>query len=146
MAQLKEGDRVRIARREQTEEDIKSNLYFGHYADLTGTIQKLYDTDEVSIEIEPESLTKEIRQRHEDVRGQMKTRWLDGLSEEGRSRLTEREKNFNLRYVILVNKKDVNPAGPKPQPASAEAPARPTSEDLDAAEEAELRRRAGTAG
>ena len=44
------------------------------------------------IHVDQESLTKEVRKRHEDVRDQMKTKWLEGLSEEGRAKLTEREK------------------------------------------------------
>ena len=87
----------------------------------------------------------------------MKTRWLEGLSEEGRGRLTEREKDFNLRYVILVAMSDLEKvAAPKapPQPvggsqgpapaehaSTPEAPPRRTLADLDAAEEAELQRR-----
>jgi len=152
MATFKEGDRVRIAAREQTEDDIKSAMYFGHYAGLTGTVQKIYSKQEVAVEVESESLTREIRKRHEDVRDQMKTKWLDGLSEEGRSKLTEREKDFNLRYVVLVAMQDLEKAGAKPAPPARVAdppeekgeasPSRKTLAELEAAEEAELLRRA----
>ncbi len=153
MAELKEGDRVRIATREQSEDDVKSQMYFPHYAGMTGSVQKVYSKAEVAVEVEPESLTKEIRKRHDDVRDQMKTKWLDGLSEEGRNRLTEREKDFNLRYVILLDMGDLETAGPRPQPAvkaaasvaavsASEPPARKTLAEIEAAEEAELLRRA----
>jgi ribosomal protein L21E len=119
MAVFKEGDRVRIVARDQTEEDIKSQMYYTHYSNLTGTVLKVYNKAEVSIEVEGESLTKDIRKRHDDVRDQMKTKWLDGLSEEGRTKLTEREKDFMLRYVVLVSMEDLEKAGPKPVTAAA---------------------------
>jgi hypothetical protein len=158
MAKVKEGDRVRIASREQTEEDIKSASYFPHYAGLTGTILKVYGPNEVSVEVETDSLTREMRKRHDEVRDQMKTKWLDGLSEEGRSKLTEREKDFMLRYVVLVATDDLEKAGAKPvaavKPTVAEVPAAPaaevdvptpprrTLEEIEADELAELNRRA----
>jgi ribosomal protein L21E len=162
MAELKAGDRVRVVTREPSDEDTKSGLYYRHFGGLTGTIQKVYSKTEVAVDVEHDSLTKEIRKRHEDVREQMKTKWLDGLSEEGRSRLTEREKDFLLRYVILVGMKDLETTGSKPaatksgtasaespreSPATAaEAPARKTLAELEAAEEAELLRRASSGG
>jgi hypothetical protein len=154
MATIKQGSRVRVVTRAATADDSKSGLYYPHFAGLTGTVQHIYEHDEVAVEIEPESLTAEVRARHASVREQMKTKWLDGLSEEGRSRLTEREKDFRLRYVILVSKKDLElaperTAGETATPATAtKAPAqpdstarRPTSDDLTRAEEEELLRR-----
>jgi len=157
MPELKDGDRVRVKTREQTEEDVKSQMYFTHYGGMTGSIQKVYSNTEVAIDVELENLTKDIRKRHEDVRDQMKTKWLDGLSEEGRGKLTEREKDFNLRYVILVSMNDLEKAGPRPEPpvrsssapstaeagavATEEAPRRKTLEELEEAEAAELLRR-----
>jgi hypothetical protein len=41
---------------------------------------------------------------------QMKNKWLDGLSEEGRNRLTPKEREFNLRYTVLVSVNDVKAA------------------------------------
>lgn len=160
MSNFKDGDRVRVVGREQSEEDAKTQMYFPFYAGLIGTVQKAYGKGEVAVEIDQESLTKEIRKRHEDVRDQMKTKWLEGLSEEGRAKLTDREKDFNLRYVILVAMSDLEKAGPRtvkvahPDAASsastsavaASAPAEPvgrkTLAELEAAEEAELLRRA----
>jgi len=160
MASFKDGDRVRVISREQSEEDVKTQMYFPFYGGLVGTVQKAYSKGEVAVEVDQESLTKDIRKRHEDVRDQMKTKWLEGLSEEGRAKLTEREKDFNLRYVIIVAMADLEKAGPRavkataPQTAtSPSAPAaaasnltettsRKTLAELEAAEEAELLRRA----
>jgi ribosomal protein L21E len=161
MPNFNDGDRVRIVSREQSEEDARAQMYYSYFGGLTGTIQKAYSKAEVAVEVDPESLTKEIRKRHEDVRDQMKTKWLEGLSEEGRSKLTEREKDFNLRFVILVAMADLEKAGPRTvkvtsapssvsEPiettAAASAPVqaagRKTLAELEAAEEAELLRRA----
>ena len=145
MASFSEGERVRIRTREQTDEDVKSAMYYPFYGGLTGLVHKVYTKDEVAIEVEPESLTIEVRSRHEDVRNQMKTKWLDSLSEEGRSKLSERDKNFHLRYVLLVSSKDLEraakasvEAGEKEDPAIP----RKTLAEIEAAEEAELARRA----
>ena len=134
---FQEGDRVAIAERKATADDAKSGLYYDHFCGLTGTVQKIYPTQEVAVEIETDSLTEPIRNRHHDVQEAMKTRWLDGLSEEARNRLTEQERDFRLHYTILVSAKDLAKAG--------DAPARrATEDDLSAAEEAELRRRSAT--
>lgn len=159
---FKEGDRVQIVDREANAEDAKSGLFFPHFRGLTGAIQKIYPTEEVAVEIEPESLTETVAQRHLDVQEQMKIRWLDGLSEEARNRLNEKELDFQLRYTVLVALGDLTTPGknavvaprreePRPQPAAAappvkqaatgEAPPRRTLAELEAAEAAEIERR-----
>jgi ribosomal protein L21E len=157
---FKEGDRVQIVDREATADDIKSGLFYNHFRGLTGMVQKVYDSQEAAIEIEMESLEDPLSERHTDVQEQMKSKWLDGLSEEGRNRLTDQEKDFRLRYTVLVGVKDLiaptkkavapkpaqaiaETAAPKPARAVAqeETPRRATSEDLSAAEEEYLRQR-----
>jgi ribosomal protein L21E len=166
MPSIKEGDRVRIKTREATPDDLKSGLYYPHFAGLTGTVYKIYNKEEVTVEIETESLPRDVRLRHEKIRDQMKTKWLDGLSEEGRSKLTDREKDFQLRYMVLTGLNELEKIGPRPvvqtpmqtlvrepSPANSEGlfdeqilPAgeavvrRVTTADLEAAEEAELRK------
>jgi len=135
MPAIKEGDRVRIVAREPTDEDAKSALYFGYYGGLTGTVQKVYSKQEVAIEVDPESLPRDIRKRHEEIRDQMKTKWLDGLSEEGRSRLTEREKDFHLRYVLLVAMNDLEKTGRKPGAVASAVPPAGSSAPLVSKEE-----------
>lgn len=156
---FKEGDRVQIVDREATAEDAKSGLFYNHFRGLIGTVQKMYDTQEAAVVIEEESLDEPVSERHTDVQEQMKTKWLDGLSEEGRNRLTEQEKDFRLRYTILVSVKDLKapdkriaaPKAPKAVAAAPalsaeeEAPRRPTSADYDAAEEEYLRNRGNSA-
>jgi hypothetical protein len=155
MATVKQGDRVRIIRREPTDEEIKNATYLSFFGGLTGSVAKVYNPMEVAVEVEQESLTTEVRKRHLSIRDQMKTKWLDGLSEEGRGKLTEREKDFHLRYVLLVASNDLEKIGAAkpaetPKPAAPAAPptleevaaARKSLQDFEAAEIAELERRA----
>jgi hypothetical protein len=79
----------------------------------------------------------------------MRQRWLDGLSEEGRNRLSARDKQFALKYAVLVGLKDVSVIGPEEgdagNPGTGEIK-RATTGDLTAAEEAYMNRRAASAG
>lgn len=156
-----EGDRVQIVDREATPEDAKSGLFYPHFRGLTGTVQKVYPSQEAAVELEMESLPESIAHRHGDVQEQMKTRWLDGLSEEARNRLSEKELDFRLRYTILVSLDDLTtpgkkvparptsepsaprtaPVAPTGRPTAEPLPPRRTTADLDAAEAAELQRR-----
>jgi ribosomal protein L21E len=110
-AQFKEGDRVRIADREATAEDAKSGLFQNHFRGLTGTIQKFYSaTNEVVVEVDQATLAESIATRHLEMQEQMKNKWLDGLSEEARNRLTPKERDFKLRYTVLVSANDLKAA------------------------------------
>ena len=141
-AQYKEGDRVQISDRAATAEDTKSGLFYDYFRGLTGVIQKIYATEEVAIELEQESLEEAISRRHLDVQEQMRAKFMDNLSEEGRNRLDPAEKNFRLRYSVLVTMKDLTaPTHPK-----AETPPRLTTAELEAKEEAELQKRRGANG
>jgi hypothetical protein len=108
MAKINSGDTVTIAVREQTPADIKSGLYYPHYAGMSGTILKVYD-EEASVLVDRDALPMELRKRHEENEKAMKTKWLDGLSEEARNRLTGAEKKFALNYAILVAVADLAP-------------------------------------
>jgi ribosomal protein L21E len=152
---LREGDRVRIVDREVTPEDVKSGLFYNHFRGLVGTLQKIYDEKEAAVVIEVESMPETIAKRHIETEERMRNRWLDGLSEEARNRLTPQERAFTLRYVVLVALKDLlpysepkaaahatkTPTAKRPEAAPVETPPRKTSEQLDAAEEAELAKR-----
>ena len=136
MAGFKEGDAVAVATREQVAADIKSQLYYPHFAGVRGSILKLYG-EEASVLVERETLPTEIRTRHVENERASRQRWLDGLSEEGRNRLSAKEKNFSLNYTILVGLKDLVAA-----PASeVDNGKRLTDGDLTAAEEAFLKER-----
>lgn len=149
------GENVRVLTREQVPADIKSQLYYPHYAGLRGTILKLYG-EETSILVHRDSLPPEIRARHVENERAMRQRWLDGLSEEGRNRLNAREKEFGLKYAILVGLKDIEPVAASENEAMsgatsnglADGAGRTTSGDLTAAEEKflnEAKKRSGKA-
>lgn len=127
MAKINSGDSVIVASREQTPADIKSGLYYPHYGGLSGTILKVYG-EEASVLIDRETLSPELRKRHEENEKSMKSKWLDGLSEEARNRLTGAEKKFALNYAILIAVSDLAPGEAK----------RITPEELAAKEEAFL--------
>jgi len=141
MANLQAGDPIRIAAREQEPADIKSQLYYPHYANLRGTVLKLYG-EEASVLVDLDSLPTDVRKRHAENENAMRTRWLDGLSEEGRNRLSARDKQFALKYAVLVSLKDLHPA-PADAVAGAGEIKRATTGDLTAAEEAFLKQQSG---
>ncbi|MES2464298.1 MAG: hypothetical protein V4671_27370 [Armatimonadota bacterium] len=116
---FKNGDHVQVRARDQSAADIKSGLYYKHYANLHGTILKLYG-EEASVLVDRESLSAEVRERHESGEKAMRKKWLDGLSEEGRNRLSTREKEFGLNYAILVAVGDLKPFDPSQIPAAPE--------------------------
>ena len=157
---FKEGDRVQVVDREATAADIKSSLFYNHYRGLIGTVQRVFETtDDVAVTVDEASLPEAICTRHLDIRQQMKTKWLDGLSEEARNRLSEQEKDFALRYTILIEPKDLLPSDtalpqerakasiesapvPLAEAALESAPRRKTAAEIEAAEEEYLRSRA----
>ena len=138
IAKINEGDRVAVASRPHTASDNKSGLYYPHYADMRGTILKLYG-EEASVLVDRDSLPAAIRQRHEETEQSERRRYLDRLSEEARGRASEREKNFQLNYAVLVSVNDLRPDNSAPP----ETGPRLTENDLTAAEEAHLAERKG---
>ncbi len=137
-----EGDRVQVATRDVTAEDTKSQLYYAHFGGLSGTIQKIYTSGEVALELDLASLAPDVAQRHEDMRVQMQNKWLDSLSEEAKTRLTDAERDFKLRYNLLVAQTDLETFDPTAKKHIEEAaPRRLTSEDLAAREAEELAKR-----
>ncbi len=109
-AELKEGDRVRISNREATAEDAKSGLFQNHFRGLVGVVQKMYATNEVAVEVDQATLSEPMGARHLEMQEQMKSKWLDGLSDEARNRLTPKERDFTLRYTVLVSVNDLKAA------------------------------------
>jgi len=149
-----EGESVQVVEREATADDAKSGLFYNHYRNLTGLVQKVYETtEEIAVIVDEPSLSDAISTRHSDIRAAMKAKWLDGLSEEARGRLTDAEKDFRLNYSILIAPADLRlidvsarqtTAAVKPiaeEPIAIEAPKRKTSAEIDAEEEAYLRNR-----
>jgi multiple sugar transport system permease protein len=105
-----------IAAREATPQDTKSGLYFAHYANLRGTVLKVYG-DEAAIQVDPDSLPGDIRARHHEGEQAMRQRWLDNLSEAARGSLSDREKAFRLNYAVLVALRDLRPDNGQAAPA-----------------------------
>jgi hypothetical protein len=124
MATVKQGEAVVIAAREATPQDVKSGLYYAHYAGLRGTVLKLYG-EEASVNVDRDSLPADIRARHEEGEQAMRQKWLDGLSEEARNRLGETGKRFGLNYTVLVSINDLAAAkggasSPAAKPSAAD--------------------------
>lgn len=131
--ELAEGDAVRLADREATAADVKSQLFFPHYRGLAGTITKLYADGTANVNVAAESLPAEIRTRHQAGTDAMRQKWLDGLSDEARNKLSSSEKKFALRYHLLAAVGDLTLTDAPPVDAAPEPP-RASSEDLEAAE------------
>ena len=102
MANLRTGDRVRISSRQATPQDLKTGLFFNHFRGLPGAVQKVYKDQQVAVEIELDALPEDVWKRHMATRDQMRQRWLDGLADDVRRKLTPEQKEFQLRYVVLV--------------------------------------------
>ncbi len=142
-----EGDKVSLADREVTKDDAKSGLFYTYFRGLSGVIQKIYSDGLAVVEITPETLPEMVQQRHAGVQEQMRSKWMDSLSEEAKNRLTEPEKNFRIRYNVLVAQTDLTPPVPQVKSvASSETETKSeihqiTERDLTAAEEEELARR-----
>ena len=169
MPKWKTGDRVRIKEREVKAEDRESNAYFAHFADLDGTVQAVYGKDEVAVRIDPECFGPLLTGVHKEAVRRMRAKFLDGLSEEQKRKLSREEKRFAANYVVLMKSDDLvkgrKPPERVPLPLTDaeddaetydgtsvveeavyddpsvrdEAPRRSLS-DLDAAEQEELRR------
>ncbi|MDO8682725.1 MAG: hypothetical protein Q7N50_04515 [Armatimonadota bacterium] len=109
MAQVKIGDRVRIADREPTSADVKSGLYYNYFRNLTGVIERVYDDDNVCVNVDIDSLPEDVLLRHREIETAARDKWINGLSQEQRSRLTEQDRQFKMGYKALVAMADVLP-------------------------------------
>jgi len=106
MKALKEGDQVKIVTREIGEDDRKKNRYFAHMAGMTGVIQNLYD-DEVAVRVDVDSLVPITKDVHQQATLRMRERFVNNISEEQKKALTKEELDFDVHYVLLVNKNDL---------------------------------------
>jgi hypothetical protein len=145
MASLKAGDRVKIVDREMTLADIKSGLYYDYFRNLVGVVDRVYEDDSVCVKIDLDSLPPGVQKQHKEVQNAVRTRWLNGLGQEQRERLSETDRTVVLGYNLLVGAVDLEPAGKaKPaKPAAApeaqkaavlEAAHRPTEQEIEKAE------------
>jgi len=131
---LADGVPVRLAERETNAADLKSGLFYPYYSGLTGTVAKLYADGTAAVMIDPESMPAEIRGRHQKGTDAMRQKWLEGLSDEARNKLSAGEKKFSLRYTLLVGVGDLSPTGQpaQPPPPSAELAAGPAAKPIQA--------------
>lgn len=100
----KEGDRIRVVDRAQTNSDAKTGLYYNYYRGLTGTIFKLYgdgDNAQAAIDVDIDSLPEAVAKRHLDTRDLMRSNFTSD------ARRSVGELDFRLRYVILIAVSDL---------------------------------------
>jgi hypothetical protein len=126
---LTEGAPVRVIDREPTPADLKSNLFYNHYRGVSGELTKLYPDGTALVTVDLETLPPAVRDRHKANTDSQRQKWLDGLSEEGRNRLSAAERKFALRYSILVSAQDLWQGDSAPASSG-----RKTLEEIEAAE------------
>jgi hypothetical protein len=139
MPTWKVGDRVRVIKRDQTTKDAQENAYFPHMAELEGAISKIYSPEEICVEVDRETLPEQNAERHAEIEQHLQERWLDSISQEARSNLSEPERQFRLHYTLIVKSTDLEPATGKRRAQPVED--RPHTTDLDGAEEEFLKNR-----
>ncbi len=106
---LKTGDYVRILDADPGTPDPKNLVYYSFYKGLAGNVVKAYDDGTVAVSIDRSTLPEPIRLRHEQSEQAQGNRWLNSLSDEERNRLTDRERQFSLRYTLLIKDKQLVP-------------------------------------
>ena len=146
MASFKAGDQVKIVDREMTSADIKSGLFYDYFRNLTGEVDRVYEDGSICVKVDQESLPVDVQKRHKQVQNAVRTRWMNGLGQEQRDRMSETDRTVVLGYNILVGSDDLQPMAkskpkPKIEPAKENKPAldedthRPTEKDIEKAEE-----------
>lgn len=132
------GDRVRVADRDVTAADVKSQLFYEHYRGLVGTIRNIYADNTASIAVAVEDLPKSHGDRHTEVTDWVRNKELDKMSEEAKNKLSAGDKKFSVPYAILVSLSDLTPASETDRSGKAagqpETPARKTLAELEAEE------------
>jgi len=113
---FQEGQRVEIIVRDQTPDDIKNRSYYTFWGGLTGEIYRIYNDGKAAVHIDNDALPDVVIKRHTDAQDRMKKRWIDSLSDEARNRLTPEEKQFKLKYMVLVDLGDVVATTRRPLP------------------------------
>lgn len=161
------GDRVKVRQRKATEADRQDLTYFEHLAGLTGTVRNVFNQDEIAVSIDFASMPEGMLKAHTEAVKRMRAKFLGSLSEEQRRSLSPEEKRLSANYVILLKGSDLEPGPAKVKAVDIsiedddvetyegenlaqgvlyddpEVPetARLSPEDLDRAEEEELKKR-----
>jgi len=123
MAAIKAGDKVRVVKRSVAAEDVRSGLYYQYFGGLTGKVDRLYDDQSACIEVDLESLDEPARESHLAMQEGERTRWVESIAQEARSRLSPEQQKLRMSYKILVSKKDLEEfAGSKSGRTKSEEP------------------------
>ena len=139
MATWKVGDRVRIVEREQSTKDAQENAYFPHMGGLEGVVSKVYSLEEICVDVDRETLPEQNAGRHAEIEQHLQERWLESISQEARSNLSDIERQFRLHYTLIVKAADLErPTGKRKAKPVDE---RPQTEDLESAEKEFLEKR-----
>lgn len=107
MPNWKEGDRVRIVERPVTDEDRKKNRYFDHMARLTGTIQNIYNSEEIAIRVDPAAMSTITADVQRLAVQRMREKFVSSVSDEQKKQLSPEELNFDAHFVLLVRAADL---------------------------------------
>ena len=101
---------MKVVTRETTMQDKMANRYFDHMAGLVGTVQNVYSDEEIAVKVDLNSLSKVSKDVHTEATKRLRSKFLESVSEEGRSKLTAEEKDFVPNYMILVRAEDLSAA------------------------------------
>lgn len=101
---------MRVISRDATDEDKKTNRYFNHMAGLVGTVQNIYNDNEIAIKIDPEFMTKVTAEVQREATLRMREKFSNNISEEQRKQLSKEELEFDAHYVQLVQSADLEKA------------------------------------
>ena len=106
IASVKEGQTVKFIPRDASKE-ARPVPYYDFYTGLNGKVVKVYDDGTVALVVDRASLPVDALQRHEKSEQDMRDKWMRSLSEDDRSKLTEAQRAFSLRYTLLVSASDL---------------------------------------
>jgi predicted DNA-binding antitoxin AbrB/MazE fold protein len=104
---IKEGDKVRIVKREVTDADLVSNKYYEHMQGLTGVVANIYSKDDIAVQINLEGLSDETRKAVKSATKRMHKKLEEQLSEVQKKELTKEEMEFDVHFVSLISAEDL---------------------------------------
>jgi len=79
-------------------------------AGLVGAVQSVYSDDEISVRVEPASMTPVTAEVHREATMRMRNRFQSETSEEQKKSLTKEEMEFDANYVVIVQASDLEAA------------------------------------
>ena len=106
MAKVKEGDQVRVTGSKGSADNLSEKL-FPHLIGREGVVSNHYNTDEVAVQVDLESLTPAMREVHQEATNRLRAKFLENVGEEAKKQLTKEELEFTPHYVLLVSEADL---------------------------------------